>query len=418
MKFIKQLSAVWLVMQTLSSCTGEEGFTIRGTKGYDWTPEQCIQEIPYMKEAGMNFFAPCYLSFYDEHGPLSSMAELNGYNNWWREFTESQQERWRSVVKECRRNGIQFCFGMNPMLYSDRPLDTSSEDDYRTLLKKYRWFQKIGVRWFYVALDDLHLQKNAAIESDKQFLFVNRLYDDLKKKDGRCRMIFCPTWYWGKNLDNSERRPYLERMSEVLDKDILVFWTGEQVVSPNVSVADVMKYKDVVKHEMIFWDNYPVNDFHNTIYVGPVTGRDPGLKDVLYGMMSNPMRDNMMNRMPMLTVGDFMCHPESYDPVASIESAIGRLAENDLQNQVLHSLLAYYSSNYANGKSKTSYNHARAVFLGLVPRSRDEAEAYMEGLSRTYNDFLSAYPSGYETSKQIILNDLAWMKEHLLDNQQ
>ena len=51
-----------------ASCSAKEkGFELRGTKGYDWTPEQCLEEIPVLKEFGMNFFAPCYLSFFEKH---------------------------------------------------------------------------------------------------------------------------------------------------------------------------------------------------------------------------------------------------------------------------------------------------------------------------------------------------------------
>ena len=34
-----------------------KSFTIKGTKGYFWTPEQYMAEIPTLKSFGMNFIA-------------------------------------------------------------------------------------------------------------------------------------------------------------------------------------------------------------------------------------------------------------------------------------------------------------------------------------------------------------------------
>ena len=90
----------------------EKGFEIRGIKGYDWTPQQCLGEIPVLKEFGMNFFAPCYVSFFGEHDrDISSLKELSGTNRWWVPFSEEEKQAWEAVVRECRKDGIAFCFG-------------------------------------------------------------------------------------------------------------------------------------------------------------------------------------------------------------------------------------------------------------------------------------------------------------------
>ena len=40
-------------------------FKIRGTKGWAWTPEQYLAEIPYLVRFKMNFLMNCYLSMFD-----------------------------------------------------------------------------------------------------------------------------------------------------------------------------------------------------------------------------------------------------------------------------------------------------------------------------------------------------------------
>ena len=124
---LKTLLALLVISMIVCGCTPKkEGFTLKGMKGYGWTPEICLEEIPTLKEYGLNFFAPCYSSFFAEHD-IEKFEELDGYNRWWEPLTDDLKTRWAKVVKECEQNDIIFCFGMNPMLFSPRPLDTANE---------------------------------------------------------------------------------------------------------------------------------------------------------------------------------------------------------------------------------------------------------------------------------------------------
>lgn len=397
-----------------ASCSAKvKGFELRGTKGYDWTPEQCLEEIPVLKEFGMNFFAPCYLSFFEKHDrDISSMKELSGLNKWWLPFTEEEKHAWRAVVKECRRDGIYFCFGMNPMLYSPRPLSVGSEEDYAVLLDKYLWFQSLGVKWFYLALDDLELEGQAEIAAG-HFHFVNRLYRDLRQNDPECNFIFCPTWYRGRDVDNPVRRPYLDALAEILDPSAFVFWTGEKVVSTTVSAADVRKYKAVVRHRMILWDNYPVNDFNNTLYLGPLTGRDSDICEELYGMMSNPMRDPRLNRLPLSTIADYMRAPASYDEDIALRQALRRLFRNKKDRAAFLVLAEMYSSNMAADQSNTSYNAAREKFSRSLSEDRAAAAAIVGKLKSVYDYLVLNHSDTYSLGLEVISKDIDWMQAQI-----
>lgn len=410
---ISGIIAASLLLFLLCGCTPKpQGFTLKGMKGYGWTPEVCAEEVATLKEYGMNFFAPCYLSFFDKTD-VETFEQLDGHNRWWEPMDDDLQARWRRVVRECRNSDIEFCFGMNPMLFSPRPLDTANEADFEALLAKYRWFQEQGVKWFYIAIDDLHLQSHLEIDAVGQSLFTNKLYAALKKHDSECRMIFCPTWYRGRDLELPHKRIYLENIAETLNKDIFVFWVGHHTVSPEIAVEDVLRYKEVVKHEMILWDNYPVNDYHNTLYVGPLTGREAGLSEVLYGMMANPMRDNRMTRLPLYTIADFMNNPYDYNPEASIAKAIAHIAHNETEAQLLTELVGYYSSNFEHGQNSTKYNHARAQFERYLSEDKAAAAAFAEGLSEFYGRFCEAFATDYAHSKRVIAQDVEWMKASL-----
>ena len=389
------------------SLPANNAFELRGTKGYFWTPTQYLEEIPVLKSYGMNFLATCYGSFFRDY------TFREGHNDWWIEMDAGLKREWQQVVRSCRENGINFCFGTNPMLYSSRPLDTGREEDFDRLLELYRWFQDQGVQWFYLALDDLHLHKGMRVDGKGQSLFANKLYKALLQHDPSCKMIFCPTWYWGSTMKNPDRKAYLEEVAEFLRKDILTFWTGNDVVSTTVTVADAAAYREVIGHELILWDNYPVNDFHNTLNLGPFTGRDPELGSVITGIMANPMRDNRMNRLTLYTMAEYINDPGNYSPEESIVRAIRTIAGDESGQEALHSLVRFYPGGLASGYTSTKYSVIRKEFERLLGDDKTAAKRFAKELARTLSQFENAFPQTYGGTTEVISNDLKWMNEQL-----
>ena len=130
---------------------------------------------------------------------------------------------------------------------------------------------------------------------------------------------------------------------------------------------------------MILWDNYPVNNGAPAMHLGPVTGRDPDLCDVLDGYMGNPLRQqNQINRLPLLTCADYAYNPKAYDPFRSIGQAIVHLAENAAQREALRELVDAYPGNLIYG-GNVDANPVRERFrdLAAAKDSRPAVEAYL-----------------------------------------
>ena len=70
----------------------ENGFQIKGTKGFFWAPEQYYSEIPILSSYGMNFLATCYGSFYKDY------KFEKGNNNWWIPFNNDLKKKWKNVI--------------------------------------------------------------------------------------------------------------------------------------------------------------------------------------------------------------------------------------------------------------------------------------------------------------------------------
>ena len=142
---------------------GEElGFKFRGTKGWVWTPEQYLAEIPWLVKFKMNFLMNDYGSLWDlEHHPNRD----SGANRWWEPLPEKKKAGYEKVVRECQKQGIIFCFSMNPNLASTRMVNDESPGSVDLLYKHYSWMQSLGVKWLNISLDDISRGINASSQA-------------------------------------------------------------------------------------------------------------------------------------------------------------------------------------------------------------------------------------------------------------
>jgi len=384
------------------------GFKIRGIKGWGWTPEQYLSEIPYLVLGRMNFLMNCYLSMFTDPEKF--------INRWWEPIPEEKKAAFERVVRACQENGLQFCFCLNPQLFAERPFRYESQEDFELLFQHYAWMQRLGVRWFSLCFDDIPVEGlDKAGLGQWQALVANRLLRKLRERDPGASLIICPVYYWGCG-EADEARLYLNSLGQALDSDIYVFWTGDAVVTTRITYDCAAAYKKIINHRLFIWDNYPVNDRHPVLHLGPVSGREPRLGEVADGYISNPMAyQNEINRLPLLTCADYAYNPWRYDPQRSIGQAILHLAESKAGRQVLKDLVELYPGNINLGQNYTSYNSVLARFEYLIkqPEGKDLASGFIRRVENVLERLNREFPDNYPATKKTIESDLAKMKAAL-----
>lgn len=380
------------------------GFNFRGTKGWAWTPEQYRQEIPWLVKFKMNFLMNCYLSLFTSSHPR--------INEWWKPLPQGEKRAFAGVIRACRTNGIIFCFCMNPQLASERPLNPTNAEDLELLTRHYLWAQNLGVRWFNICVDDVAWTQTPALVAAHDAFMVNTVLACLRQKDPDAQMIFCPGPYFGDGTRTDDHL-YLQTLGRNLDPNVYVFWTGDgdSAIAPRITVAAATSYKRAVNHRLFLWDNYPVNDGHPVLNLGPLTGREPGLCNVVDGYMSNPMStQNEINRIPLATCADYAYNPWDYDPMRSVGQAICLLAGTRAQQETLRDLAEAYPGFLASGGGPGT-SPPRKKFHELKketdPRPAREFLGQMNALARQFG---KDFPNEFDAAKMTITADVAWMK--------
>ena len=384
------------------------GFSIRGTKGWSWTPEQYLEEIPVLAKYKMNFLMNCYISMFSQPLPPDSSFvnpkthKLNTKNEWWLPIPESKKRAYEKVFEKAREYGINFCFGIHPQLSSPRPANLSDEKDFEDIWQHYAWAQSKGVSWFSVPLDDVFGLK---INGKEQALFVNKILSRLREKDKNVQMVVCPTYYNANpdNPNNTKQRLYIEELGKYLDKDVYVFWTGKSVLPATIKVADGEFYRKLVNHRIILWDNYPANDAGKTLHLAPLTGRDKNLSKVVDGYMANPFfTENEMNRIPLFTQADYSYDPMNYDPEKSISQAIIHQNDNKKKQELLLDMVKLFSSHL--NITSVRFNPAldRFIRITAIPHSRFVADLYIEHMKNILLNLKKEFPNHYNYTKKTL----------------
>jgi hypothetical protein len=122
-------------------------------------------------------------------------------------------------------------------------------------------------------------------------------------------------------------RSFWKTLSRHLPETVACLWTGPAVVPRRISLAHARRVARQIRHRLILWDNYPVNDLSmsDEMHLAPLTGRDPRLPQSVYGYLNNPLLQERLSLIPLATCFDYAAAAGAYDPEKSWRKAIEEL---------------------------------------------------------------------------------------------
>ncbi len=232
---------------------------IEGFYGTPWSHEDRLDALDFMKEAGMNayFYAPKDDSY---HRHL-----------WRTPYPKRELGHLLELVDRANRNLVDFYFSISP----GNDFDYAKDHEFELLFNKIDQLLEHGVTRFALLLDDIDYELKG--ENKDRFkrpglahaFITNRLNNHLKKKLKDYVLVMCPTEY-AQNWNTVYRKD----LKETMDPDVVVFWTGYNTVAEYIPDHDGERVRDIFGHELILWDNFPVNDMAtDRIFLGPIVNR-------------------------------------------------------------------------------------------------------------------------------------------------
>jgi hyaluronoglucosaminidase len=243
----------------------------------------------------------------------------------WRDpYPEAEAERLGELAAVARGLGMEFVYAIAPGL----SIRYSDDGELEAVVAKCEQVRSLGAVRVELLWDD--------IEHDLPHPGDRDRYGDAEQPSGAAQadlsnrfleafpqvkpLVVCPMGYAGVGST-----PYRRSFSERLDPSIVVYWTGAEVVPSTIARAELDGAVEAFGgHELLLWDNYPVNDFdRGRLFLGPLRGRDPALADGrLAGIVANGMVQAAPSKLALATVADWARDPAAYDPVASFERAL------------------------------------------------------------------------------------------------
>lgn len=314
--------------------------TIEGFYGSPWSHEERLDQLGFYGDVKMNtyVYAPKDDPYHREQ---------------WREpYPSDRLSKIGELVEKADRNHVDFVFALSP----GTSICYSSESDYRALLSKFESLYDLGVRAFSIPLDDIdYTEWNCEADQQEygppspetaanaQIDLLNRVQRDFIEAHGDIEPLqTVPTEYSG-----LERSSYKSILEEDLADEITVMWTGTAVVPPEITREEAEQVHDLFGHDIVLWDNYPVNDFSQTagrLLLAPYRKREPNLSENLAGIVSNPMNQAAASKVALFTIADYTWNDMDYDSERSWHEAARYLADDN--EETVQGLMAFFDLNH------------------------------------------------------------------------
>ncbi|MEU9874939.1 beta-N-acetylglucosaminidase domain-containing protein [Streptomyces phaeochromogenes] len=281
---------------------------------------------------------------------------------WRDQYPAEQLAQLKELVDRAAANHVRFTYALSPGL----SVCYSSAADAKALVAKFESLYAIGVRSFAVPLDDIsYTDWNCAEDGDAygsgggaagsaQASLLNSVVDRfVHAHSDLAPLEMVPTEY--SDLADS---PYKTALRQKLDPSVVVEWTGDGVIAPTISAEQARQARELYGHPVLLWDNYPVNDYATSrLLLGPYTGREAGVADVVTGITANPMVQAEASKLALFTSADFAWNPGAYDPRSSFLASVADLAGlgnlsdlsdlSDLGGRAAPALRVFAENNYS-----------------------------------------------------------------------
>ena len=262
-----------------------------------WTHEQRKSLMEFTRDVKMNLYV--YASKTDAYH-TSKWAEL---------YPDDILNQFKELVALQEKNKTEFSWAVHigDML---RGLQDNQEEEYQArkkkLMAKFDQLYDIGVRRFCILNDDF-----GAGSPELVVRLVNELNEEYIKAKGCKPIIYCPQGYnvaWSQGASGQKELETLKQF----DKDVLIFWTGQDVNSP-FTQESITYAIEKTGHSPVFWVNYPCNEHAKSgIFLGSSAHYIRDNITGLAGAVSNPIHFAEADKVALFQLASYFWNVNDY----------------------------------------------------------------------------------------------------------
>lgn len=223
---------------------------------------------------------------------------------WYEDFSKDKIDFLKRLSLHCEKSSIDFGIGMSPL-----GITSDLKNYLPILLNKVDFFVKeLKTKVIAILFDDIKLYTDDEGIHQKEIMNKIAAYLASKFPDTSVRLVFCPTYYsFDPILDKCfGKRPssYFQEITKDLNKDVEIFWTGNKVLSKEITDKDINNINSLLGRRITIWDNYPVNDgkfICKHIYTKEFRNRI-ALDGVAFSHAVNPMLEAELTKVAIATL--------------------------------------------------------------------------------------------------------------------
>ncbi|MBR9989211.1 MAG: beta-N-acetylglucosaminidase domain-containing protein [Gemmatimonadetes bacterium] len=297
---------------------------IEGFYGRPWSWKQRAEAASFLAPHGYRFYL------------YAPKADPYLRRRWQEPHPEQDARRLADFAAHCRSIDVRFGVGLSPY-----EIYQNFNDEARSALaRKLVFLDEIGVQDLAILFDDM--RGDVPDLAHRQVEIV----DWVAARTSADRLIVCPTYYSDDPVLDRVfgHRPdgYVEEFGALMDPSIHIFWTGEEVVSREISTGHMQRVTEQLRRKPFLWDNYPVNDgqrMSQFLNLRGFTGRPARLREHLFAHGVNPALQPTLTRIPALTLADSYRLGPDYQYGESMRRAAVAVLGSELGNMVRSDVL-------------------------------------------------------------------------------
>lgn len=254
-----------------------------------WLDSERIAYAEFLRELGMGFYI---------YGPKGDDCLRK---NWRNRPSPEEMKRYQGFREAFQKNQIQF-----GMILSPHGLDQGfSLEDRRALGEKVKVLSDLGLDYFGLFFDDMKSAENLAERQIEVAMEVAAVTP--------AKIIFCPSFYsFDPMLDalfGDRPAQYLETIGRDLPQKMEVLWTGEQIISPEISRAHLTEVTQLLGRRPFVCDNFYADDGPlncNFLRLLAPTGRSSGAFQQASQWAFNPMNQAHLSKLALRSIANLV----------------------------------------------------------------------------------------------------------------